>query len=113
MKFNIKVFRKELSTRDNRYLVKSNSEMATVHELFVCQCSSIEHQVVFSYDKEDEDKDVYVSVHLVPEHSIWRRIINSVKYIFGYKCRYGHFEEFIFNKEDAGKLQEVVNYLQS
>lgn len=87
--------------------------MSIVYELFVCQCSSIEHQVVFSYDKENEDKDVYVLVHLVPERSIWCRILNAIKYIFGYKCRYGHFEEFIFNKEDAGKLQEVVNYLKS
>lgn len=113
MMLNIKVSREGSSTRDNRYLVKNNSEMKEVHELFVCQCSSVEHQVIFSYDEDDEDKDVYVSVHLVPEWNIWKRIKMAIKYIFGYRCRYGHFEEFIFNKKDADKLQEIVNYLKS
>lgn len=113
MKLNIKVFRKELSTRDNRYLVKNNSIMESKHELFICQCNNTEHQLIFSYFPDDEDKDVYVSVHLTPEYNIWKRIKMAVKYIFGYKCRYGHFDEFIFNKQDADKLQSVVNYLKS
>lgn len=113
MKLNIKVFRKELSTRDNRYLVKNNSVMEFKHELFICQCNNTEHQLIFSYFPDDEDKDVYVSVHLTPEYNIWKRIKMAIKYIFGYKCCYGHFDEFIFNKKDADKLQSVVNYLKS
>ena len=34
------------------------------------------------------------------------------KYIFGYKCRYGAFDEFIFNSEDSEKLQDIANYLK-
>ena len=33
-------------------------------------------------------------------------------YIFGIKCNYGAFDEFIFNEKDADKLQSVVNYLK-
>ena len=114
MILNIKVFRKELSARDNRYLVtKNNSIMEPIHELFICQCNNTEHQLIFSYFSDDEDKDVFVSVHLLPEYNIWKRIKMAIKYIFGYRCRYGHFDEFIFKKEDVDKLQTVVNYLKS
>ena len=83
------------------------------HELFICQCNNTEHQLIFSHFKDDEDHDVYVSVHLTPEYNIWKRIWMAIKYIFGYKCCYGHLDEFIFKKSDADRLQKVVNFLKS
>lgn len=82
----------------------------SVNELFICQCSNTEHQLIFSYFLDD--KEVYVSVHLTPEYNIWKRVWMAIRYIFGYKCRYGHFDEFIFKKSDAGRLQKVVNFLK-
>lgn len=40
-----------------------------------------------------------------------RRIINAIKYIFGYRSRYGHFDEFIFQKKDAHKLVKIAKHL--
>lgn len=85
----------------------------SVNELFICQCYNTEHQLIFSYFPDDEDKEVYVSVHLTPEYKIWKRIWMAIKYIFGYKSCYGHFDEFIFKKSDAERLQKVVDYLKS
>ena len=82
------------------------------NELFICECQNIEHQLIFSYFEDDEEKDVFVSVHLTPDRW-YRRIVNGIKYIFGYKCCYGHFDEFIFKKEDADRLQGVVDLLKS
>lgn len=82
-----------------------------VNELFICECNNTEHQLIFSYFLDN--KDVYVSVHLIPEYNIWKRIWMAIKYIFGYKCCYGHFDEFIFKKSDASRLQKVVDYLKS
>ena len=82
----------------------------SVNELFICQCYNTEHQLIFSYFPDVEE--VYVSVHLTPEYNIWKRIWTAIKYIFGYKCCYGHFDEFIFKKSDAEKLQKVVNFLK-
>lgn len=81
------------------------------NELFVCECSNVEHQLIFTYF-DDEPGDVYMSVHLVPETSIWKRIKNAIKYIFGYKSKYGDFDEFIFKREDCEKLQKITNYLK-
>ena len=34
-------------------------------ELFICECNSIEHQIVMSYF--EDEKEVYCNVHLKPE----------------------------------------------
>lgn len=83
------------------------------NELFICDCNNIEHQLVFSCDPFDDKEDlmVFVNVHLIP--NVWyKRIWNAIKYIFGYRCMYGYFDEFVFKSEDADRLQEVVNILK-
>ena len=81
-------------------------------EFFICQCNNTEHQLVFNYFEDELGGDVYVEVHLVPA-SFWKRIKNAFKYIFGHKSRCGDFSEFIFKKEDADKLQIIVDYLKA
>lgn len=83
------------------------------HELFICRCDSTEHQLIFSYFDDDlNERFVYCNVNLIPEQNIWKRIKNGIKYIFGYKSKYGQFDEFIFKKEDVHKLEEIVKYLK-
>ena len=74
-------------------------------ELFICRCYNIEHQLVFSAF----DDCLLVSTHLTPEYNIWKRIWYGIKYIFGYKCRYGHFDEFIFNPDDYIRLRNFLD----
>lgn len=82
----------------------------SVNELFICECRNVEHQLIFSYFPEDNE--VYMAVHLIPEYNIWKRIWIAIKYIFGYKSIYGHFDEFIFDKSDADRLQKIVDFLK-
>jgi hypothetical protein len=79
-------------------------------ELFICACNDVEHQIIMRYNADWNE--VYASIHLVPEYNIFKRIWKAIKYIFGYKCRYGNFEEFVFKAEDADKLQNIVDYLK-
>lgn len=83
---------------------------SSINELFICQCQNTEHRLIFSYFP-DENK-VYVSVHLIPA-TFWKRLVNSIRYLFGHKSKYGDFDEFIFSNQDADKLQSVANYLWS
>ncbi len=87
-------------------------ENQIVKELFVCRCSDIEHQISMTYEVDDEFSDVYCYIHLV-RLPFWERVKIGIKYIFGHKSNYGDFDEFIFNPEDADKLQNVVDYLKS
>lgn len=82
------------------------------HELTVCKCENTEHQLVFTYFPDDEDdREIYVSVHLIPESNIFKRIWHAIKYVFGHRSIYGHFDEFIFKQSDAHKLVKVLKYL--
>lgn len=82
------------------------------HTILVCKCESVEHQLVFSYFPEDEDdREVYMSVHLRPESNILKRIWSAIKYIFGHTSIYGHFDDFIMKQSDSHKLVKILKYL--
>lgn len=85
--------------------MKNDNEM-----LMVCKCSSLEHQVIVRWD--NDDNEVYMEVHLANYDSFWKRLWHGLKYAFGYKCRYGAFDEVILRKEDASNLQKVVDHLK-
>lgn len=52
-----------------------------------------------------------MSFFLNNEKNIFKRIFTAIKYIFGYKSKYGHFDEFIFKHQDKNKLQEICDFL--
>lgn len=82
----------------------------SVRELFICDCENVEHQLIFSYFPDDDI--LYMTVHLVPEYNIFKRIWNAIKYVFGHRSQYGDFDEFIFKKQDANKLQCITDFLK-
>ena len=73
--------------------------------LFTCACHSPEHQLIIS-DFADES-EIFISIHL-SKKSFWKRLIYAVKYIFGHQCKYGAFDEIIF---DSSTQQKLKNYL--
>ncbi len=81
-------------------------------EIIVCECFSTEHQVAITYiqaDNKDEADEMCFEVHLTPGKGFFKRIIGAIKYVFGYRSRYGDWDEFIFNPKDCEKL---ILYLQ-
>ena len=78
-------------------------------ELFVCQCDDVNHSLIMETD--DEWGSVFCRVHLVRD-GFFKRIWNAIRYVFGRRSIYGDFDEFIFNPEDADRLQEVVDKLK-
>jgi hypothetical protein len=89
----------------NTILKPNKTELPAI---LICDCSSCEHQIIIRYD--EEDNFVYGEIHLAT-FSFWKRLVSGVKYIFGYHCKFGHWEEFIWKPEHADKLQELVNLL--
>ena len=57
------------------------------------------------------DGDIYVSMFL-SELPLFKRIILAIKYIFGYKCKYGHYEEIILDRSNIKELKEIIEYLE-
>jgi hypothetical protein len=57
-------------------------------EIFVCDCNSREHQIVFQYDFDDNY--VYCHIHL-SQYSFGKGLRLLLIY-FRYKCKYGNWE---------------------
>lgn len=77
-------------------------------EWIICECSSLEHFMRISYEP-DFDECVYVTIHL-SSLSFWQRLKLGIRYILGYKSRYGNFEEIVLSKE---KLKKVIDVLSN
>lgn len=83
------------------------------NELIICECHSTEHTIIMSYFEEDVDFPVvYTSIHL-SKLPLLQRIKYAIKYVLGYQCRYGAFEEILIGKKEVDKLQTMVDYLKS
>lgn len=78
--------------------------------ILACECSSLEHIVVYHHDKDDNH--VYMHTHLA-QGTFFERIIMGIKYIFGYQSRYGAFDEFILSEEQAPQLRELADAIDA
>ena len=82
------------------------------HEIIICKCESPEHQIIFSYFLDNDiDREVYMTIHLRPESNIFKRIWIALKYIFGYRSKYGDFDSMIISQRDAYKFVKIFRYL--
>ncbi len=77
--------------------------------LLICSCCSVEHQIIFNEFTHNGYTTVYMTTHLKPEPSIFKRLCNAVKYLFGHRSMYGDFDEFIFRQKDWEKLQKLTD----
>ena len=85
-------------------------------DIFICECHSTEHQMVVNYSEDESPNGVkypivYIHTHL-NKRPFWQRLKYGIKYIFGYKCMYGAFDEFIVNPTDVDKLKDIIKYLK-
>ena len=60
--------------------------------IFICECHSYDHQAIFS--KDEENKQLFVSIHLNTNRNFFKRIWYAMKYVFGYKSKFGDWDEF-------------------
>jgi hypothetical protein len=88
----------------------------------VCSCTSPDHTLHWDYEPGEEIIDdegnpsgykypdeLYCYVNLSWNDSFWKRTWKAVKYIFGRRSRYGHFDCFTVEREEAQKLIEFLS----
>lgn len=73
---------------------------------FQCDCSSQEH--TFGMEFDAAEKEVVIHVQLCQYRSIWKRLVVAVKYVFGYECKYGHWDTTMMNEE---KFMDLYNLM--
>jgi hypothetical protein len=72
-----------------------------------CECGTDEHLLVFHYD--EEYNEIYTSVQMSPFFGVFKRIWKAIKYVFGYKCKYGHWDCTMLKSEDYSKLRDLFH----
>ena len=66
--------------------------------------------MVFGYDPDADEPGeqfIYIYTHLAAQ-GFWRRLVTGLRYIFGYKCKYGHFDEVVIGPETALELWDFI-----
>lgn len=77
-------------------------------QIMVCECGSVEHQIVITYDPEENL--AYCRIHLA-RHGFLKRVKTAIRYIFGYKSKYGEWETFILGHSHVKQLQLLADLL--
>lgn len=78
-------------------------------EYFECVCGTDEHTLRFKLDTHDpNDVELYTSVFLNQYRGFFKRLWIAVKYLFGYKCKYGHWDCTMIKLEDADRLIKLL-----
>lgn len=88
--------------------------MSNLENLYVeCACTSDEHLVRITCDIDDKhperDSNVYINVQLSTYLPWYKRVVRAVRYVFGYECKYGHWDEAMLNMEQVGKLHMFLH----
>lgn len=78
--------------------------------IMICECSSVEHQIVFT--KDEEAGFIYCHIHLTKK-PFFQRLKNGVKYIFGHRCIYGDFDEILLSNKHTEQIKEMYTFLKN
>lgn len=78
---------------------------------FECECGADEHTLRFILDKEDGI--LYTHIYLNHYLPWWKRAWRAIRYVFGYRCRYGHWDSWLIRAEDAPRLRALLDELEA
>jgi hypothetical protein len=74
-----------------------------------CNCTSAEHTLRLTLDDDEDLPAIYTEVQLNPYHGFFGRLWLAVKYLFGHRCRYGHWDEATLMGDEVRKLRDLCN----
>jgi hypothetical protein len=74
-----------------------------------CNCTSAEHTLRLTLDDGEEFSPIYVEVQLNRYHGFFRRLWRAIRYMFGYECKYGHWDEAILVGAEVRKLRDLCD----
>lgn len=85
---------------------KSTSKDDSRGLILRCCCHLNEHEIDLLYWADERD-ELYFSPHLCP-FPFWTRLWLGIKYVLGYRSRYGDYGELVLFKKDVQMLQDFL-----
>lgn len=78
-----------------------------MNEYFIrCDCHCPEHQAIITTDADEGL--LFLEFHLTTWQNIFRRLWVAARYVFGYKCRYGTWDELVMGREQVAGLRDYL-----
>jgi hypothetical protein len=78
-----------------------------IEEYVRCACSSAEHLICIQGCPEDDEDYAYLLVHLATG-GFFERLKTAIKYVAGYKCKYGDFDEILLGPDQRKRIIKVL-----
>ena len=78
-------------------------------QYYECACFSSNHTIRFVIDDDKEDPALYLEVQLIQYRNFFKRIWTAIRYIFGYRSAYGHWDCWSLDERDT---EGLINLLQ-
>lgn len=75
-------------------------------EVYICECHSNEHQVIFWHDEDDDQ--LTIEPHLITYRSFFKRLWFGIKYIVGFRNKWSAWDSMMFKPEDLKKLRAYL-----
>lgn len=81
-----------------------------MNHYFECTCGSNEHTICLTTEEADGNfpPELFFHFQLSQPSGFLGRLWKGLKYIFGAKCKYGHWDVVELSQEDVGKLTELL-----
>jgi hypothetical protein len=76
--------------------------------IIICDCGNNEHQFIISSYSDSHSWELYLEPHLTNYKNVFQRILYGIKYIFGYKSKYGAFDCVIISRDKAQQMCEKI-----
>jgi hypothetical protein len=86
---------------------KNKTEIEKMDRYICCACHTDEHVIRLIWE-EDYPNEIFLHYHLVPA-PFFNRIWIAIKYVFGFKSKYGMFGEFVITNENKQNMIDVLN----
>jgi hypothetical protein len=90
-------------------------------EIFVCECGDVAHHIIFQvwdWGKNNIERlelpaecNIELSIHipLNPEWKWHKRIWLALKYVFGYRCKFGHYDSMMVRRSDIPRIKSILD----
>ena len=89
--------------------MKTTQDYSTI----LCNCKDSEHMIVLHYmDDEEFGKEIYMEYHL-PLLPFWSRLLLSIKYLFGFRSKYGAYGELIITKHNYKEFKPIIDFFET
>lgn len=77
-----------------------------MNDYFECTCSSKEHTFCVTSEQSDGDwpPELFFHFQLIQPKNLLGRITTAIKYLFGYKCKYGNWDVVNLSEDDTNRL---------